>query len=255
MSARYFASYRHLPHCASLILCLMWGTCLMLAKYVVISPFRARCEVWVSCLFGLKKKSVILTKEEGQAHIYTWKRLVVPDASHASNKLWALSCGLKKFTNKLTFASLPFLKGPALYLACVNSKCSIVGMKDLPPKSFFLYSPFHFCHNPCHPSLYALTYLGLSRTICIQCVYGIFGRETNKRTVIYVVCIWFWPTLHIFCVSTNATSPFFGLESPCGCCHSWPLLELNQRCQVLKPPYLCLCLLPSVIIQSTLLKQ
>jgi hypothetical protein len=37
--------------------------------------------------------------------------------------------------------------------------------------------------------------LGLARTICIRCVYGIFGREITKYTVIYCVYIRFWPTL------------------------------------------------------------
>ena len=40
-------------------------------------------------------------------------------------------------------------------------------------------------------------YLGLARTIYIRCIYGIFGREIIKYTVIYGVYIQFWPTLHI----------------------------------------------------------
>jgi hypothetical protein len=41
------------------------------------------------------------------------------------------------------------------------------------------------------------TLLGLARTIYIRCIYGIFGREVTKYTVIYGVYIRFWPTLHI----------------------------------------------------------
>jgi len=37
--------------------------------------------------------------------------------------------------------------------------------------------------------------LGLTRTIYIRCIYGIFGREITKYTVIYGVYIRFWPTL------------------------------------------------------------
>jgi hypothetical protein len=40
-------------------------------------------------------------------------------------------------------------------------------------------------------------YLRLARTIYIRCIYGVFGREITKYTVIYGVYIRFWPTLHI----------------------------------------------------------
>jgi len=39
--------------------------------------------------------------------------------------------------------------------------------------------------------------LGLARTLHIRCMYGIFGREMTKFTVIYGVCIWFRPTLRV----------------------------------------------------------
>jgi hypothetical protein len=38
-------------------------------------------------------------------------------------------------------------------------------------------------------------YIGLARTIYIRLIYGIFGREITKYTVIYGVYIRFWPTL------------------------------------------------------------
>jgi len=41
--------------------------------------------------------------------------------------------------------------------------------------------------------------LGLARTIHIRCVYGIFGREIIKYTVIYGVYIRFGPTLAMSC--------------------------------------------------------
>ena len=40
-----------------------------------------------------------------------------------------------------------------------------------------------------------VTRVGLARTIYIRCMYGVFGREINKYTVIYGVYIRFWPTL------------------------------------------------------------
>jgi len=40
-------------------------------------------------------------------------------------------------------------------------------------------------------------YLGLARTIYIWCIYGIFGREITKYTVIYGADIRVWPTLLI----------------------------------------------------------
>jgi hypothetical protein len=39
------------------------------------------------------------------------------------------------------------------------------------------------------------SFLGLSRTKYIRCLYGIFGREITKCTDIYGVYIRFWPTL------------------------------------------------------------
>jgi len=39
--------------------------------------------------------------------------------------------------------------------------------------------------------------LGLAKTIYIRCIYGIFGREITKYTVIYGVYIRFWPTLRM----------------------------------------------------------
>jgi len=38
-------------------------------------------------------------------------------------------------------------------------------------------------------------YTVLAKTIYIRCIYGIFGREITKYTVIYGVYIRFWPTL------------------------------------------------------------
>ena len=51
---------------------------------------------------------------------------------------------------------------------------------------------------------------GLARTICIRCVYGVFGRETTKFMVIYGVSIWFWPALVI--THFNIRSPTRSLK-------------------------------------------
>ena len=60
------------------------------------------------------------------------------------------------------------------------------------------WSSLHMTYNHKYVGLARLTYIGLARTICIRCIYGIFGREITKYTVIYGVYIWFWPTLHIY---------------------------------------------------------
>jgi hypothetical protein len=39
--------------------------------------------------------------------------------------------------------------------------------------------------------------VGSARTIHIQCIYAIFGREVTKYTVMHVVNIRFWPTAHV----------------------------------------------------------
>jgi hypothetical protein len=46
------------------------------------------------------------------------------------------------------------------------------------------------------------TYIVLARTIYIRFIYGIFGREITKYTVMYGVYIRFWPTLHIHYLHT-----------------------------------------------------
>jgi len=48
-------------------------------------------------------------------------------------------------------------------------------------------------------------YLGLARIIYILCIYGIFGREITKYTVIYGVYIRFWPTLLLPFIHTPET--------------------------------------------------
>jgi hypothetical protein len=47
------------------------------------------------------------------------------------------------------------------------------------------------------PPLYMLmcSCVGLARTIYMRCIYGAFGREITKYTVIYIVYTRFWPTL------------------------------------------------------------
>jgi len=45
----------------------------------------------------------------------------------------------------------------------------------------------------------------LAKTIDIRCVYGTFGREITKYTVIYSVNIRFWPTLCTCYPSQNKT--------------------------------------------------
>jgi hypothetical protein len=49
-------------------------------------------------------------------------------------------------------------------------------------------------------------YLGLARTIYIRCIYGVFGREITKYTVVYGVYIRFWPTLYILLKGTPQVS-------------------------------------------------
>jgi hypothetical protein len=53
------------------------------------------------------------------------------------------------------------------------------------------------CYHPIATSWHDryTIYVGLARTIYVRCIYGIFGREITKYTVIYGVYIRFWPTL------------------------------------------------------------
>ena len=60
------------------------------------------------------------------------------------------------------------------------------------------------------------TCVGLASTLYIRCVYGVFGREMTKYTVIYGAYIRFWPTLCIsqvhFTYHTSLGSPFWPLH-------------------------------------------
>jgi hypothetical protein len=68
-------------------------------------------------------------------------------------------------------------------------------------------------HHVC--LLHFSTCLGLARTIYIRCIYGIFGREMTKYTVIYGVYIRFWPTLCMFkqqqpsCLMLATVAPYY----------------------------------------------
>ena len=53
------------------------------------------------------------------------------------------------------------------------------------------------------------TYVGLARTIYKRFVYGIFGREITKYTVIYGVYIRFWPALHTYVIRDEVEHAFF----------------------------------------------
>jgi len=61
---------------------------------------------------------------------------------------------------------------------------------------------------------YLYKYVELARTIYIRRIYGVFGREMTRYTVIYGAYIRFWPTLCI-CISESVASIFvksaFGL--------------------------------------------
>ena len=46
-------------------------------------------------------------------------------------------------------------------------------------------------------------FIGLARTIYIRRIYCNFGRGITKYTVIYGVCIRFWPTLQIYLRGTS----------------------------------------------------
>jgi len=58
-------------------------------------------------------------------------------------------------------------------------------LKGRPPHWRFVLLHYYVC-------------VGLARTIYKRCIYGIFGREIIKYTVIYGACIRFWPTLRMW---------------------------------------------------------
>jgi hypothetical protein len=63
-------------------------------------------------------------------------------------------------------------------------------------------------------------YVGLARTLYIQCIYGIFGREITKYTVIYGAYIRFWPTLCI-CKKCARSCSWKSVLNPASACLGW----------------------------------
>ena len=77
--------------------------------------------------------------------------------------------------------------------------------------SFDSSDPHCFTHlkQPCATEV---TCVGLAKTIYIQCMYGNFGREITKFTVIYGVYIRFWPTLHVCETQVDVSQHFLHQE-------------------------------------------
>jgi len=74
-------------------------------------------------------------------------------------------------------------------------------------------------------------YVGLAQTIYIRCVYGVFGRDVIKYTVIYGVDVRIWPTLCIWHAQMHAC---LSGDSLCGhaclnCIYENPMLTLHAR--------------------------
>jgi len=65
--------------------------------------------------------------------------------------------------------------------------------------------------------------IGLARTIYIRCIYGIFGREITKYTVIYGVYVRFWPTLKMMRATTSVFRKV--LKALFGFSHRWHTLN------------------------------
>jgi len=70
---------------------------------------------------------------------------------------------------------------------------------QLPPRRFFNWWCDGFNVRYAHNSIATqqAEYIGSARTIYTRFIYGVFGREVTKYTVIYGIYIRFWPTLGI----------------------------------------------------------
>ena len=79
----------------------------------------------------------------------------------------------------------------------------VLGIKSMQQQLY--YAPYSRLRTLC---------VGLARTMYIRLIYGIFGREITKFTVIYGVYIQFWPTLLMCNYSTRAV---------CDHVHDWVL--------------------------------
>ena len=82
------------------------------------------------------------------------------------------------------------------------------------------------------------TYSGMARTIYIRCIYGMFGREITKYTVIYGAYLRFWSTLHILRGLIDGlawtlgpcVSPGLFLCCSCCCCYTHCLSLPRSPC-------------------------
>ena len=113
-----------------------------------------------------------------------------------------------------------------------RSGCSISSDWDLAWTVKF----WRTCHGPLYVSRSPFEiWLGLDRTMCIQCIHGIFRREIVKYMVKYGVFIRFWPTLCItrwdpFSTSCNTCLIFKGTNNlPSKSCKK--MRELDHRVQ------------------------
>ena len=108
--------------------------------------------------------------------------------------------------------SIPFLRG--LHFCKINTV--------IQPNSTLCFCT-SFCTCPAQPSALLLQgLLHFSSPICrvtqnhiyiytvyIRCIYGNFGREITKYTVIYGAFIRFWPTLPIWCSTLHAVGVIY----------------------------------------------
>ena len=93
-----------------------------------------------------------------------------------------------------------------MYRVGQNRKCApytvIYGVYIRFWPTLYIYTVYTFvCMVLANPTIIrtytVYVHVGLARTIYIWCVYGFFGREITRYTVIYGVYIRFWPTLCI----------------------------------------------------------
>jgi len=98
-----------------------------------------------------------------------------------------------------------FYKYPHCY-KCLRLRLNSSRALQKPPS--FVQASASVCSNKGQSVFWSsLILIGLARTIYIRFIYGIFGREITKYTVIYGVYIQFWPTLHINALSLVAPYP------------------------------------------------
>ena len=109
---------------------------------------------------------------------------------------WTTKSTQGKWLRRQWSSFITLIRGKGHFVVCLHKCLCVLKLRSSPvvwawrccrPRQYFPQAVLHHQHLS----------IGLARAIYTRCIYGIFGREITKYTVIYGVYTRFWPTLPI----------------------------------------------------------